>query len=248
MSITAVMIDSREPEWVKNLQFNNAPAAVTFLESGDAWVACDDGITLIIERKSPDDFLNSLRQERLMVQIANLAEYRKTHGFWPYLVITDEIIRGANGKAITNRGETGWSWNAVQGALLTVQEAGVFVQFCAGDADYGPCLTRLASRKRDPKMLVMPAREARLLGNQAAFIAGLPGIGLEKVQTVMQYCGTPAWALVALTDATSQIPGIGNGIKRGVRWTLGLKESEQIGVVLGENHQEELAILNLGEQ
>jgi len=42
MAIQAVQIDSREPEWVRNLQFGSVPTAVTPLPAGDIWVATDD--------------------------------------------------------------------------------------------------------------------------------------------------------------------------------------------------------------
>lgn len=244
--ITAVMVDQREPDWIKNLHFNGAPVTHGILDAGDFWVVTDDNKMLCIERKTPNDFLNTLKEERLFVQMAGLQELRK-QGYWSYLMITGELTRGANGHVYTDR-ETGWSWNAIEGALLSVQEMGIFVTHCAGDTDLEAAIIRLADRSRDEKMILPPARIGKVLGIQAGFLCGLPGIGPEKVGPILSYCGTPAWAMVALTDATTQIPGVGKGIKNNIRYTLGLKDNEQLGIILDQQDNEVLTILPLGAQ
>lgn len=246
MSISAVMVDSREPDWVKNLKFGGVPVSHDILDAGDFWVVTDDNKILVIERKTPSDFLNTLKEERLFVQMAGLQGLRK-EGYWPYLMITGELQRGANGHVVTDR-ETGWSWNAVEGALLSIQEMGIFVTHCASDLDLESAVIRLSERKRDGKMILPPARIGKVLGISAGFLCGLPGIGPEKVGEILQYCGTPAWALVGLTDRNSEIPGIGQGIKNNVRYTLGLKENEQMGILINEIGDEVLKILPLGAQ
>ena len=62
MTISAVICDSREPQWVQNLQFDGIPKTVEFLEQGDLMAATDEGELILVERKTPDDFLNSLKQ------------------------------------------------------------------------------------------------------------------------------------------------------------------------------------------
>jgi ERCC4-type nuclease len=232
MSIIAAMIDSREPDWVKKLTFGNVPVTVDVLDAGDIWAVTDDSKILVIERKTPNDFLNTLKEDRLFVQAAGLQELRK-EGYWPYLMITGELQRGQNGHVFTDR-ETGWSWTAIEGALLTIQEMGIFITHCANDFDLEPAIIRLTERSRDEKMILPPARIGKVLGIQAGFLCGLPGIGPEKVSDILAYCGTPAWALAGLTDSTSQIPGIGPGIKNNVRYTLGLKDNEEIGIYVKE--------------
>ncbi len=244
--ITAVMIDQREPDWVKSLTFGNAPVSHGVLDAGDFWIVTDDNKMLVIERKTPNDFLNTLKEERLFVQMAGLQELRK-QGYWAYLMITGEMQRGANGHVITDR-ETGWSWNAVEGALLSIEEMGIFVTRCAGDTDLEAAIVRLGERSRDEKMILPPARIGKVLGLRAGFLCGLPGIGPEKVSEILDYCHTPAWALCALTDETTQIPGVGQGIKNNVRYTLGLKDNEQFGIVLDQHENEVLTILPLGAQ
>src|SRR5690242_17171172 len=153
MTISAVMIDQREPDGIKALTFGGVPTSVTLLDTGDLHVVCDDGTLLLVERKTGGDFLNSLKDNRVFRQCDNMRRITP----WSYLVITGDFQRGPNGKVIAER-ETGWSWNAVMGALLTIQELGVFVTFAAGEVDFESCIMRLAARSHEPEKLLPPER------------------------------------------------------------------------------------------
>lgn len=227
MTITAVLIDAREPEWVKNLQYGGAPKIETLLEGGDVWVSTDDGNILVIERKTPMDFLGTLGQDRLFLQAAKLQELRN-QGHWCYVVITGELRRNTEGKVITPEKVTNWDWNSVQGAILNLQELGIFVHFCANDFDFEPCIQRLVNRSRSDAMRILPLKRAELLGKQASILCSLPGIGPEKVNQVLDFCGTAAAAIAELTNekSTIRIPGVGKGVKNNVRYALGLKEGQ----------------------
>lgn len=236
--ISAVMIDNREPDWVKALRFSGAPVTTTLLEFGDAHVVTDDGVLLVVERKTTDDFLNTLRDERLFIQLAGL----KTVSDWAYLLITGVLLRGPAGRVISDRRETGWDWKSVQGALLTVQEMGVFVSYCGGDADYEAAIIRLSQRKRDPIMRLKPKREAHLVNGQVAFLAGLPGVGLEKAQTLLDYCGSVAFALECLTNPEDKMPsGFGQRTRDDARWTLQLSDTQYLAVLSVNEPAREIA-------
>jgi hypothetical protein len=116
---------------------------------------------------------------------------------------------------------------------------GVFVVFAAGDDDYEPAVLRLAARSHRPEILVPPAREPRILSEAERVLCALPGIGLEKVQPIIEYTSSPAWALTWLSQLESQerIPGIGLGTKRAIRKALGLKDDEELHVICTENGQ-----------
>jgi len=233
MAIQAVQIDSREPEWVRNLQFGSVPTAVTPLPAGDIWVATDDNAMLCIERKTPDDLLNTLRDERLFRQVAAL----RAQSQWAYVLITGNLVRSTDSKVITDR-ITGWDWNALQGALLTVQELGGLVVYCAGDTDVEAAVLRLANRRRDA-VPVCAARQARILSDAEAIIAALPGIGIERLDAIervfplneLGYMG-----LLALTDPEPErwdIHGIGSGITRRIRKALGLHDGMYLQLTKG---------------
>lgn len=229
MSITAALIDQREPEWVKSLTFGGAMTAPTLLDSGDLLVTCDDGTLLAIERKTPDDLLNSIRDDRLWSQLAGI----KALSRWAYLVVTGELRQGSDGKVWTDSRSTGWAWAAVQGALLQAQEMGVFVVFSAGDDDYEPAVMRLAARSHRAEMLVPPAREPRILSEAERILTAFPGIGPERVAPLLDYAGTAAWGLQYLSDLSTNglVAGVGVGTKRAVRKALGLTDDQTLAIV-----------------
>jgi hypothetical protein len=82
---------------------------------------------------------------------------------------------------------TGWGLASVYGAILSIQEMGVFVVFCDGDANFKDCIIKLADRKRTEEQQVLPPRPGVLLGPKVAFLAGLPGIGIERAQDILDW-------------------------------------------------------------
>jgi hypothetical protein len=246
--ITAVMIDSREPQWVQNLKFGGIPTMVTMLNAGDVWAVCDDGSTILVERKTPDDFLNSLKDDRIFPQLTRLAQYRTDEQIggrpvtqWPYLVITDGFLR--NGGHVTTNRDTGWAWSSVQGAILTIQEMGVMVVTCGGDADFEDCVIRLGNRDRSQIKNILPPRIPELLGPREAFIASLPGIGIDKTLKILEWSGGNVFhALMGLTDLSVKctIPGIGDITRKKIRAFLGLNDGKNIEVIFDEVGQNQI--------
>lgn len=232
MAINAISVDQREPEWVF-FAFAGLPTVRTMLDTGDVWAAADDDSMLVIERKTPTDLLSTLAADRLFTQCSNLAALSP----WAYLVITGTLLPGPDGKTVADGRETGWNYDAVQGALLTVQELGVRVVTCRGDADFAQCVVRLSNRSRKT-LPVGPARQTHVLSGGEAVLASLPGIGFEKVQSVLGHCGTPAWALSYLTLlGENGVAGIGDGTKRGIRRALGLDDDLILTVISREEQQ-----------
>lgn len=220
--IQSVMIDQREPEWVQRLKFGSAPVAVTLLDCGDLWVATSDGALLIVERKTPDDLLNSISDGRLFTQAASMIAQSP----WVYIVVTGTLIPNGNGKLTLNHRDSGWDYGAVQGALLTVQEMGVRVVYVQGDADFAGAVERLAKRDR-AEVIIRPARQAQILSPGAQVLSALPGIGLERALEIMRHFPNAAFALSYLTDPQwegESVPGIAGGTKASVRRALGLTE------------------------
>lgn len=214
------MIDQREPDGIKALTFGGAPTIVTLLDTGDVHVVCDDDTLILVERKTGGDFLNSLKDDRVFRQCADMRHVTP----WAYLVITGEFQRGPGGKVITDR-DTGWSYNAVQGALLTIQELGVFVTFAAGETDFEGCILRLAARSHEPEKLLPPERPGVALSLAEQFLCGLPNIGPERAAHLMDYCHTAKMALIALTG-TDKIDGIPSNVQTNARRVLGMTDGE----------------------
>ena len=232
MALKAVLVDTREPEGIRSLRFGGIPVAPMLLDVGDLWVTCSDESLLIIERKTVSDLLNTLRDDRLFPQLCRMRE----RSCWAYLVITGVMAASAEGKVIANGRETGWTWAALQGALLKVQEMGVPV-INVPDDDFEKAVIRLASRERG-QMVVQPARESLMLSDGWAVVAAMPGIGPERVLAIREYCATPADAISHLTDwgkYARRMDGIGDGIRRRIRQALGIEDGFYLGIsVLAE--------------
>jgi ERCC4-type nuclease len=222
--INAVIIDQREPTWIQSLTFGGVPTSVTILEQGDLLVAADDAM-LCIERKTPDDLLSSIQDDRLFRQAANLT----TQTPWAYLVITGSLMCSSTGHVITQRGETGWAWGAVQGALLTVQELGVGVIQTGSEQDYERIVLSLSNRDRS-QLPLGTVRSTRFLSPGEAALAALPGIGIERLDELIKATGTVGDALAWLTRIgdKDRVNGIGEGICHGVRKALGLQDHEYL--------------------
>lgn len=228
--MTAIMIDDREPDWLKKLTFGGLSTAVTRLEHGDIWIATDDGYLLLIERKTPDDFLNSLKDERLFGQLEPMANKRydeqlagKAVTTLPYLLITGTFGVGPNGMTVTGR-VTGWNFASVMGALLSIQEMGIYVFFCAGDLDVEGALLRLISHKRGGELPFLPVRPAQALGPKEALLSCLPHIGIERSQEILQWADwNLAHALIGLSDPDIDAP-VGKKVRQDIRNFLGLQD------------------------
>jgi ERCC4-type nuclease len=228
MSISAIIIDSREPDLVKQLNFGDIPTSVQLLEQGDLMAASNDGELILVERKTPDDFLNSLKSDRLMLQLANMLTVTR----WAYLMITGEFKLGVNGEVVTSR-VTGWNWDAVQGAILSIQEMGVYVVHCQGDEDYEAAIIRLGNRDRSKVAPVPPAKQPHVYTQAEAVLAALPGIGFKRLKPVLDAGGgSPAWAIALLTnlDEVEKFPGVPYGDRQRIRNVLGLKTNEMLAI------------------
>jgi ERCC4-type nuclease len=240
--ILAIQIDSREDNWLKSWQgnppalFSSIPIITAKFEIGDARIICDDGYTLSVERKTPSDFLGSIPNDHIFDQVSRMMEDRTATGALPYLVITGEILRNPNNGMCVIPGSKygeGWNWNAVQGALLTIQEAGIPVVFCAGDTEYAPTLKRLAARNH-AVMVINPQKEIMPLTPQERVLCAFDGIGPETANEIMVRCSTLAWALDYLTDLSPDAPkisGVGMGRKQAIIKTLQLENENTLAVI-----------------
>ena len=222
--LKAVLIDSREPKNVQEMDFG-APSAVTTLDTGDLWAATDDDY-ILIERKSAGDLLNSIADKRLFNQMMNMHK-RATRC---YLVVCEPLIPTTDGYLEFAARDTRWNWGAVQGALLTVQEMGIGVVTLTGLDDYPAAVERLAKRKREVK--IAPRVKENILTPGEAILSALPGIGFERAQLVAdEFDHNIGEALAWLTwqnDSVFKIPGIGEITKGNIRRALGMRDGQEL--------------------
>jgi len=226
---TTILIDSREPAWVKVLDFGKgATVSVAPLLAGDVLAMCDDGAVVAIERKTAGDLLGSLRDGRLLAQAGELRAMTP----WVYVVVTEPLYCGRAGFAVyePKRGrtlvETAWAWRAVQGALLAVQELGVGVVLGKGQDDFEADCRWLFERARGP--IAVARRDTVPMDDATRILTSIPGVGAERAKQLLRDCGTVADALWALTDTPRErgknVVGVGPGTRRAARAALGLTE------------------------
>jgi ERCC4-type nuclease len=215
------------------LTFGEVPTVVMELETGDVHLMMDDGALLMIERKDADDFLGSIADGRLFAQAARLAEGRLSEQIngkpittWPYVVITGKLVSNQAGNVITDRGVTGWTWASIQGAVLSLQEMGVFVMFAHADADFEAACILLGNRSRND-IKVLPARGVEAISQQQAFLMGLPDIGPERAAALLAWGANEPWqVLMGLLDPRLKLPkGIGASTRLGVRRFLKIPDN-----------------------
>lgn len=236
-TLTTITIDSREPEWARKLEFCELQD-VRELETGDYKATTSDGYTLTMERKTPEDYLGSLKDGRLFEQARRLSEPRyfaqlrgEKPKDIPYLIVTGVFTPSADGRVFTTR-QTGWNYAAVMASILSIQEAGVFVVFCAED-DFRDCVIRLAERSREETLEILPPRPIDLLGPKEAALASLPGIGIERAKAALEWGGwNLAWTLAGLTDETIESP-VPKSVRKNLRVLFGLEDGQEL-TVFGE--------------
>lgn len=227
--LLSALIDKNEPPHIKSIKIGNVvPISDKILPTGDVWLACSDA-NLIIERKTPPDLLASIADGRLLDQCARMTN----SGPWSYLVVTG-YLSVKSGQVVSNVQVTQWSARSVQGALLTVQELGVEIVYCDGDADFAATLLWLANRKRDAIKIQHQRRDAVLQSAAEMLLCALPGISEKRAGDLLAYSGSAAWALNYLTeddDAAARVPGIGPATRANVCRALGLKDGEILAVI-----------------
>jgi len=188
---------------------------------GDFHVICDDDNMLIIERKAAMDFVNSIKDGRLFNQVARAKQITP----YVYVVIVGSILPVRGGKTAINGNVTGWDYSAIQGVMLSIQELGASIVFCADENDFLPCMVRLANRSRDA-IPVMPVREAAIFGGAENVLASLPGIGVKKAADLLKHfpnVGYALWFLTDIDDKETKIPGIAENTKKNIVRLLGGK-------------------------
>lgn len=215
--MATILIDSREPQNIQQL------GTVQTLPVGDAWIAGADAV-LIVERKTLADFCASIADGRLFNQVAAMRQASP----WCYVVVVGlPVVSG--GHVVIGGKVTGWQWNSVQGAILTVQELGANIVFAAAETEYGNTLQWLARRDRNT-VQIAARRDVAIQSPAEQVLCALPGIAQTRAEALLQHCGNVAFALAALTDG-EKVPGVGPSTKNAVRSVLGLLPEMRLAVI-----------------
>lgn len=202
-------------------------AIVSSLDCGIAWILADDGALLIIDSIAAKDLPHAIRANSLLPRALTL----RSRSPWSYLLVVGGLFPLPSNKTAIDGEPTGWEWHAIQGALLSVQEAGVGVIYVRNEKDIPTTITSLARRSRAAQRVTHP-REVLFATAGEALLQALPGIGPDKCEMLLRKCITPAHALMALTYPESPgIPGIGPETQTKVRNALGMKPGDCLALV-----------------
>lgn len=232
--LKSIIIDDREPAEIRRLDFGSTPKCVSRLDYGDFWVVCEDAATLIIERKRPDDFIQSMISHRLIEQVRGIVSYRERYGWWPYVLITGDISLAPGGMIYAGNKEYKMTYNSFQGELLSIQELGADIYHCQGDWDIPNAFMRLDKRDRRKINLLPPRRVGAAMIPPEIFLASLPGIGSLNVKEILKTCRTPAKALEMITSGRS-VPQVGPVTEQKIRAILGLNDNQILKIEEKEN-------------
>lgn len=240
MSIKAILIDSREPPWVQELSFGNVLKSIAPLDYGDAWATTDSGDLICVERKTPSDLLQSIKDNRLFNQVGGLRERTP----WSYLVVTGTVTSTVAGMVVADERVTGWHWESLQGALLTAQEMGAQIVYCRDDNDYEPTVIRLCGRERCKHRVLEPLTQSRIMSPGEVMLTALPGIGIERAQLLLREfdnkpCDVLAWLTWHKWNADRHVAGIGPATKKAVREALKLEDHLIFDIVPDEMRDKE---------
>jgi Fanconi anemia group M protein len=161
---------------------------------------------VIVERKSKDDFVLSLIQDRLFRQCAAI---KQSH-YIPTLLIEGNPYHTLH---IISR-------EAIRGALLSVSLSWqIPVNYSANIKDTVELLMMIAQQNiKDTQFAVRNAYKPKNLKKQQLyFLQGLPWIGAKLASALFQYFGSIQQVILANEDELARVEGIGKGRARKIR-------------------------------
>ena len=219
----------------------------TSVTAGDINIPLDDGSILAIERKTPDDFLNSIASGHLFDQIEVMSNNAK----YSAVIITGKISYGdKNDMVFADDEQTNWKGASVRAVFNVIQYSGCALIFCP-PKQYPMMIAEIYNTVNKPdkrqsirknRVVTFPPVDERL-----EFIAQLPGIGLKLADSLLLFAGmmdknadelgygTVAsalhWAtILSQIDKESRPAGWGAAKILTVRKFFGLSESQYIGL------------------
>jgi ERCC4-type nuclease len=159
----------------------------------------------IIERKTVQDFLNSMINHRLLNQIEELKQYENK------LI----IIEGISEQELYSEENKGINANAIRGFLLSiVLKHKIPVIFSQNQEDTAKFINVLSNKKE--KEINLNAKKKTLNRKEQLqfIIESFPGIGPKKAKKLLEKFGSIQNVILASTEDLKEILGIHAGIVR----------------------------------
>lgn len=233
---SSIVIDRREPDWIaQGLSSRGWEVTIAELPCGDYLCPLPSGGVAAIERKTVSDFLSSFASGRLSEQLRELLTSYQV----PVLLLEGELRMDPDGMVRQQGIRTGWHYSAVEGVLLGLQLAGLYVyRWPALDppGSVSRIFTLLSksshdflSRKSRPPVVTLdPAHTYEVL-----CLASLPGIGPETAAALLQEYGSIWNVMQALVHDPGAVESVKTGGKR-----LGKIRTEKLrNAILGAHRE-----------
>lgn len=158
---------------------------VARLRYGDLFTNLSTGVVLI-ERKTPNDLLASIRDGRAFEQVRGMTEAAR----FVFVVIHGSLTYNRDDQAVADGRPTGWNGQSVRMALVALQGAGaIVVQTHSGG--YVELVKHLLAwcAKADSKWAMRKAVHWLPRDAKRDFLAQLPGVGSERVDALIEHFG-----------------------------------------------------------
>lgn len=214
--------------------------------AGDINIPLDDGSVLAIERKTPEDFLQSIATRHIFDQIEVMAQNAKYSaviitGYFQYTDKTDLV-------SLDGKVREGWRGSSVRSAMNVIQYSGCALIFCP-ENKYPEMVAEVYNTVNKPeqrqgviknRIITFPPVDSRI-----EFLCQLPGIGITLADSILTFAGmmdnnadedgygTLASALhwitiLMLIDKDSRPKGWGQKTTMTIRKFFGLESDEYI--------------------
>lgn len=219
--------------------FGEGQVVVGSLLFGDYSIPLNTGL-LSIERKEPSDLLASIADGRLFRQVHEMVNNSR----WPLVIVHGSLYYDVDDMLMVDGVRMGWRGASVRAALRAVQWAGCPVEFCptgqfpmavheaintAGKPDHAHY--QVTKTKKPPIDFYPEQTDHR---QRIEFLAGIPGIGIKRAKSLLEYVGgrlidAMEWISLTYTSPSDAMPELwGKQTVDMTRQFLGLSAKEYI--------------------
>ena len=241
LSSLLLVVDSNEkgtaPKVIRQLEsvFGEEHLAFARLPEGDISVPLGTGL-LLIERKTPQDFLHSLADGRLFNQVHRMTKVAQ----WSALIVTGRLTYTDDDRVRASGRLTQWRGTSVRGAIQTIQWSGCAVTFCPASGFAPAVKETIKVALKDERVLKQQHPvEYTLLSPEAQLLASIHGVGTKRARSLMEFAegslGTALeWATcfpIAKVKDKNRAQGWGDKTCMTVRDLFGLSKKQYIRIM-----------------
>ncbi len=153
---------------------------------------------VVIERKTIQDFLNSMINQRLIKQIEELKQYENKM----------IIIEGISEKDLYNESQEGVNSNAIRGFLLSITlKHKIPIIFSKNPEDTAKFI-EILSKKKEKEINLNAKKKTLNKKDQLQFIIeSFPGVGPKKARKLLERFGNIQNIILAPTESLKEILG-----------------------------------------